>query len=477
MFTGVTLLLTGLTACAPGTGRGLNLPGLNLPTLGVPGYSPGSAVTTSLRDARLTASWLGRVLEQEVAFRPVPATSFNLAPGYYQYGLQSYCLNAGTYGPGRGDGYALAPYRGSRAGLVQAILQRSAQHPEVQQRDIQVLLWSIESGSNLNASDPAFQARVAAVLTPAEILELNAPVGQLIDLLLPAALRDAASFYSSFRGQLVQAQNNFADLERLAVLTGVAPRGPGSLDLPEGSWSYDGQGFYVKPLPDGYSRTVLEVLRPAAFSLRRDAQGRVTSFESGGYRSEVSYDDAPGRGQLSASDAQPIWRFKTLAVHGPALGQDQSAANIGFVVPPSAVTAALPLAAPGGPDGAGWWERAKQLKDLKKWTDEIRQYRETANRAAQPPSEQAVRDLTDLKLYQDGLEQALKVPNFDRKMLWITDHLVRVRMAVAYAACALAGDCKPGETPGETLPYDPTRNVVEPGNTAKQRLGVSGRGF
>lgn len=156
---------------------------------------------------------------------------------------------------------------------------------------------------------------------------------------------------------------------------------------------------------------MLEVVRPAAFSLRRDAQGRVTSFESGGYRSEVSYDDTPGRGQLSASDAQPIWRFKTLAVHGPIVGQDQSAANVGFVVPPSAVTAALPLAAPGGTDGAGWFERAKQLKDLKKWTDEIKRYHDTANRAAQPPSEQAVCDLTDLKHYQDGLEQALKVPN------------------------------------------------------------------
>ena len=327
MLAGANLLLAGLTACAPGAVQGLNLPGLNLsglnlPTLGVPGYSPGSAVTTSLRDARPTANWLGRVLAEEAAFRPVPAASFNLAPGYYKYGLQSYCLHAGTYAPGRGDGYALALYKGGRAGLVQAILQRSAQHPEVQQRDIQVLLWSIESGSNLNAYDPAFQLRIAPVLTPAEILELNAPVGQLLDLLLPAALRDAASFYSSFRGQLVQAQNNFVDLERLAVLTGAAPRGPGSLDLPEGSWSYDGQGFYVKPLPDGYSRTVLEVVRPAAFSLRRDAQGRVTSFESGGYRSEVSYDDAPGRGQLSASDAQPIWRFKTLAVHGPVVGQD-----------------------------------------------------------------------------------------------------------------------------------------------------------
>ncbi len=50
-------------------------------------------------------------------------------------------------------------------------------------------------------------------------------------------------------------------------------------------------------------------------------------------------------------------------------------------------------------------------------------------------------------------------------------------MAVAYAACALAGDCEPGKNPGETLPYDPTQNVVEPGNTSKQRLGVSARGF
>jgi hypothetical protein len=487
----LALVVTGLTACAPGATRGLNLPGLNLPGLGVPGYSPGSAVTTNIRDARLTANWLQPILAKEEALKPVPAPSFNLAPGYYQYRLQSYCLHAGTYAPDRGDGYALAPYKGSRVNLVRAILQRSVQHPEVKQQDIQLLLWSIESGSNLNVYEPAFQARVAPVLTPAEILELNAPVGQIIDRLLPDSLREAASFYGSFRGQLVAAQNNFEEVQRLAVLTGIAPRGPGSLDIPEGSWSFDGNGFYVKPLPEGYTRTVLEVLRPAAFSLKRDAQGRITSFESGGYRSEASYDDAPGRGQLSASDTQPIWRFKTLAVHGPVAGQDASAANtsaantsaantsavnVGFVVPPS-VTAALPLAAPAGPDGAGWWERAKQLKDIKKWLEEIKQYRETAHRGAQPPSEQAIRDLTDLEHYRDGLQQALKAPNFDRKLLWLGDHLVRVRMAVAYAACALAGDCVPGQNPGEVVPYDPTQNVVEPGNTSKQRLGVSARGF
>jgi hypothetical protein len=465
-----------LAACAPGVTRGLNLPGL-----GVPGYSPGSAVTTNIRDARLTANWLQPILAREEALGPVPAPSFNLAPGYYQYRLQSYCLHAGTYAPDRGDGYALAPYKGSRVNLVRAILQRSVQHPEVKQQDIQVLLWSIESGSNLNVYEPAFQARVAPVLTSAEILELNAPVGQIIDRLLPDSLREAASFYGSFRSQLVSAQNNFEEVQRLAVLTGIAPRGPGSLDIPEGSWSFDGNGFYVKPLPGGYTRTVLEVVRPAAFSLRRDTQGRITSFESGGHRSEASYDDAPGRGQLSASDAQPIWRFKTLAVHGPIAGQDASAvnasaANVGFVVPPSA-TAALPLAAPAGPDGAGWFERAKQLKDIKKWLEEIKQYRETAHRGAQPPSEQAIRDLTDLEHYRDGLQQALKAPNFDRKLLWLGDHLVRVRMAVAYAACALAGDCVPGQNPGEVVPYDPTQNVVEPGNTSKQRLGVSARGF
>jgi hypothetical protein len=476
-FLGLSLLLPVLASCAPGTGSALNLPNLNLPNLGVPGYSPGSAVTTNIRDARPTAAWLEPLLQQEQALAPMPAPSFNLAPGYFRFGLQSYCLHAGTYTPDRGDGYALAPYKGSRVGLVRSILQRSVQHPEVQQKDIQLLLWSIESGSNLNVYEPAFQARVAPVLTPAEILELNLPVGQLIDRLLPESLRDAASFYGSFRGQLVSAQNNFEEVQRLAVLTGVAPRGAGSIDVPGGSWSFDGQGFYVRPLPEGFSRTVLEVLRPAPFALQRDAQGRITSFASGGYRSEVKYDDAPGRGQLSASDVQLIWRFKTLAVHGPAAGQDASAANVGFVVPPSAVATALPLAAPGGPDGAGWFERAKQLKDLKKWIDEIKQYRETAHRDLQPPSEQAIRDLTDLQHYQDGLNQALKVPNFDRKLLWIGDHLVRVRMAVAYAACALAGDCVPGQNPGEVVPYDPTQNVVTPGNTSKQRLGVSARSY
>ena len=56
-------------------------------------------------------------------------------PGRNQFQAASYCLHAGTHGPGRGDGYLYAPLEGSRSGVIRAILQGSVGHPELPQQD------------------------------------------------------------------------------------------------------------------------------------------------------------------------------------------------------------------------------------------------------------------------------------------------------------------------------------------------------
>jgi hypothetical protein len=80
-----------------------------------------------------------------------------LYPGGYTFEAQSYCLHAGTHGPGRGEGYIYGPLKGSKAPIVRSILQRSMDHTDIPQRDIQVLLWAIIARTKVADMSPQMQ--------------------------------------------------------------------------------------------------------------------------------------------------------------------------------------------------------------------------------------------------------------------------------------------------------------------------------
>ena len=104
-----------------------------------------SPVTTSINDALTEIAFLD-------GFEPAMLAPMEILPrtetggfvlervGAYVFDLESYCLRAGTYAPGRGDGYLYAPIKGPQAHIVRSILQRSYQHPDIAQEDIQACL-------------------------------------------------------------------------------------------------------------------------------------------------------------------------------------------------------------------------------------------------------------------------------------------------------------------------------------------------
>ena len=78
-------------------------------------------ITTSLSDAKwgdaskdgFTPREAGRSL---MTLQRTPNGGFVLQPGSYQMQVQSYCLKAGTHGPGGGDGYLYATRRSPAGG-------------------------------------------------------------------------------------------------------------------------------------------------------------------------------------------------------------------------------------------------------------------------------------------------------------------------------------------------------------------------
>ena len=195
---------------------------------------------------------------------------FILAPGYYAMLAQSYCLHAGTYGPGGGDGYLFAPVKGSAKDAVTSILRNSLAHPEIAQHDIQLLLWAIVARAKFEDLDMRLKGVAARLLTTKQLAGLNrSALGvltspQLASLTggLPGPVRVALEAESRMRGLLTTPGSSYAEIERVAVLGGIAPRGPGSIDVPATRWSLHPDGFWVRYKPNGYTNTWVEIWVP-----------------------------------------------------------------------------------------------------------------------------------------------------------------------------------------------------------------------
>jgi len=192
---------------------------------------------------------------------------FILESGYWQYSTQSYCLHAGTHGPGGGDGYLYAPIRGSQEEAVRDILRNSVSRPDIEQRDIQVLIWAILARTKFEDLRPRLQGVAAALLTQEQLARLNRSAMDLVPRRsmgrvlgeLPGPLRSVFRAEADLRRRLTSGSSSYRQLEEIAVLSGDAPLGAGSRAVARGRWSDHPDGYRIRYLPSGYSQTQTEI--------------------------------------------------------------------------------------------------------------------------------------------------------------------------------------------------------------------------
>lgn len=245
-------------------------PKVKLPNL-IKGKPP---ITTSIQDAIYAdPNRDGFDPGTPMALTSLPLDSKNrfvLAPGYYTMTAQSYCLKAGTYGPTSGDAYLYAPLKGPQRKAVDAILRNSVDNPDIAQRDIQVLLWAIIARAKFEDLNNRSKIVAARLLTQRQLASLNRSA---IDVLTnnqvqgliggtPGPVRTVLQAEADMR-RMLSGGSSYADLERVAVLAGVAPIGEGSLTgIPSTRWSRHPDGFWIRFNPSGYSRTLVEIFVP-----------------------------------------------------------------------------------------------------------------------------------------------------------------------------------------------------------------------
>jgi len=193
---------------------------------------------------------------------------YKLCAGFFEMTNKSYCLHAGTRGPSKGDGYMLAPVLGPKKDVVIRILKSAEQHANVQQRDIQVLLWAIVSRTKFADMNTSIKLTASTLLSSQELLMLQGgALGVLPASLvekakgqLPNSLQSVFEAENSIRRLAASGTSSYEDMEKYAILAGLAPQlDP---DVPAGIWSLHPDGYYVRFMPQGYSVTKVQIYVP-----------------------------------------------------------------------------------------------------------------------------------------------------------------------------------------------------------------------
>jgi hypothetical protein len=232
-------------------------------------------ITTSLPDAKWEDVSKDGFTPREpkrplMNLQRTPNGGFVLQPGYYAMATQSYCLKAGTHGPGGGDGYLYAPPKGPAEDAVMTILRNSVNRPEIHQQKIQTLLWAIIARAKFEDMSSEHKAVASQLLTPRQLAGLNRSALDVLNNPLtsrafggmPAPLRAVMEAEANLRRMLATPGATFADMERVAVLAGVAPMGEGSRQVPSGRWSAHPDAYFIRYIPSGYSNTMVELWIP-----------------------------------------------------------------------------------------------------------------------------------------------------------------------------------------------------------------------
>lgn len=303
----------------------------------------------------------------------------------------------------------------------------------------------------------------------------------------------------------------YSELERVAVPEGNPEPPAGSRKIPTGRWSYQPGGVFVRYLPEDYTRVRVEVSLPPAFTVQRDALGRICDLtsESGG---GVSF--------AWAEPAVPLVVPGDDAAHGYALTGLQVTKS-GSKGAPKAVSGWAFVGVPSGkgtPQDAGTFAGVEaRYRAAVQHRDEVLDLVKALAKPATGTGEtmtqvspEGLADLLDLaslagalrptargskevagalRLVQDAWQAALRElvadlpgaqasptsgasPQASNRPLSPGTAEPRIRFA-AFSGMGGLGLAVAQRQIGPGLPtFDPSASVVTPGNAARQRLGI-----
>ncbi len=435
------------------------------------------AITTNINDAVYEVPFLDSfdpVFYSVFTDRPSgPDNGAMLAPGLYESLVQSYCLKAGTYGPSKGDGYSYAPLKGQFAKIVQSIIQGSIVHKDIEQRDIQVLLWAIIARTKLSDMSTQMQTTAAKLLTPKQLFDVNGgalglvPQDRMSDALgdLPPQVQQVLRAEAELREMLTTTEARYEDLERVAVLTGIAPEGEGSRMLPRGRWSLRPDGFFARYFPQGYPKTLVQIYVPERFDIERDAQGRITRvIDLAGNRIDFEYDEGktpvaiPGDPKVKGFAFRRIhFLWREIDIPEAVLDLEAEWQNVGWTL----VGVPTEKGKPG--------QQSVPFNDLpERYKFAVTHNKQLKELDKQYKPKGSTNDIIDLAHLSYALDMVIG-NRTEQPVPWAAEHAYLLKKAwqymVAKRECGINGE--------DLIEYKPWGNTAMPGNTSSQRIETS----
>lgn len=184
-----------------------------------------------------------------------------LSEGFYETEFKSYCLQPGTPSPSDRDAYLQAPLNSSRKDIVEAVLRNSLNRSDLDQKNIQLLLWSVVSKSNYNKLPSNVQYTAGQLLTRKEIFQLQggyAGVVKNVATFIPES--NVKNVYNQMNNLFDLGTSSYEAYERIAV-----PSGASVIHHPEykkEQWYKQSEGYYVRYFPSSYKMVKIQVYVP-----------------------------------------------------------------------------------------------------------------------------------------------------------------------------------------------------------------------
>ena len=184
-----------------------------------------------------------------------------LSEGFYETEFRSYCLQPGTPSPSDHDAYLQAPLNSYRKDIVESVLRNSIDQPQLDQKNIQLLLWSVVSGSNYNKLSGPVQYTATQLLTSKQIFQLKGGYAELIKTsvsFIPES--NVKNVYRQMNNLFELGNASYEAYERIAV-----PQGNSVIHKPayqKEQWYQQPEGYYVRYFPTDYKKVKVQVYVP-----------------------------------------------------------------------------------------------------------------------------------------------------------------------------------------------------------------------
>jgi hypothetical protein len=184
-----------------------------------------------------------------------------LSEGYYEADFKSYCLQPGTPSPTDRDAYLQGPLTSYRKDIVETVLRNSLKRPDLDQRNIQLLLWSVVSGSDFRKLSWETQSTAEQLLSRKQIFELKGGVMGIVKTVSAAMPENGtASACSKLKEMFELGTNSYELFERVAVLPQSSVAKSSTLNTDQ--WYKQAGGYYLRYFPSGYQHVKIQVYVP-----------------------------------------------------------------------------------------------------------------------------------------------------------------------------------------------------------------------